>query len=203
MNSKFNDRKYRHDKYYQKAKKENYLSRAVYKLMEIDKKHKLLNKDVFVLDLGCAPGSWSQYILKKLSSPGKLVAIDLKKINFPESSNFEFYQQDFYEFDFQKLLQEEGRKFDLVVSDMAPDTIGNNFTDCVRSAALVQYILHLAPDILVHNGNMAAKIFQGVDFDETLKAARKAFRKVKVLKPKGSRKESKEVYFVCLGFRQE
>ena len=197
MGSKLKDKNVRHDKFYKMAKKENYASRAVYKLKEINKKYKFLKKGATVLDLGAAPGSWTQYSQEEVGVNGKVVAIDLLPLQIQPASQTVFIQSDIYETTSEQFIELAEGKFDVILSDMAPNTTGNRFTDAVRSADLVMKILDFVPDLLNDKGFLVAKIFRGHDFDATLKETKHLFKKTKVIKPESSRSESKELYIVA------
>jgi 23S rRNA (uridine2552-2'-O)-methyltransferase len=197
MGSKLGDRNSRHDKYYKMALKDKFASRAAYKLEEMDLKFQLVKQGLFVLDLGAAPGSWTQYAAKKIGSKGRVFSIDLNPIEIGLPTWCETQVGDIFDFDFSKEIERNGRKFDLVMSDMASNTTGIRFTDATRSAALVNKIIDILPEILSPKGKFTAKIFRGEDFDETLKRLKVIFKRVKTFKPKSSRSESKELYFVA------
>ncbi len=196
MGSKLGDRKRRHDKYFRQAKRLQFASRAVFKLEEMDAKFQLLKRGMFVLDLGAAPGAWTQYAAAKVGKRGGVVGIDLLEITTGFPAHVTLLQGDMTRTDFLPFVQERGRPFDLIMSDMAPNTTGIRFTDAVRSATLVNAALDLVPSLLSPQGKFVAKIFRGAEFDETLQRTRTLFRRVKVFKPKSSRQESKEQYIV-------
>jgi len=197
MPSKMGDRTYRHDVYYQNAKKNNFASRAIYKLDEIDKRFQLFKKGDRVLDLGAAPGSWMQYALSAVGPAGRVVGIDLLPLKIQLPGHGRFIQGDIREVSDEALLGPDARPFDVVVSDMAPNTIGVKFTDAARSAALVVWALEMTDRVLAPGGKFVAKIFQGADFDDALKILKARFVRFKVVKPESSRQASKEVYLVA------
>ncbi|MCX7821927.1 MAG: RlmE family RNA methyltransferase [Syntrophobacterales bacterium] len=186
------------DHYFQLAKKEGYLSRAVYKLMEIQRSYRILSRGMKVLDLGAAPGSWLQFTSKIVGERGYVVGIDIKPIehNFPP--HVSTIQGDMTNQEFVKSIVKQFGVFDVVMSDMAPDTIGNKHADSARSAYLVEQAFELAKRVLKPGGHFIAKIFQGEDTPLLVKAIREHFRKVKIVKPLASRKESKEVYILAM-----
>lgn len=194
MGSRLGDKKHRHDVYFKKAREENYASRAVYKLQEVDNKYRILRKGMRVIDLGAAPGSWSQYAAKKITSSGHLVSVDLNDLAITLPPWAKFFQSDFNALDYTEIMEEIGGPFEVVLSDMAPSTTGIKFTDCVRSAELVNSILDRIPDLLVPGGSFYCKIFQGEGFDPTLKRVHELFKRVKIIKPDSSRVESKEQF---------
>ena len=192
--SKLSNIEARHDAYHKQARKQGFASRAVFKLKEIDDKLKLFQPGQRVLDLGCAPGSWLQYAANKVGPKGQLVGIDRFEIK-PSGPNWRTIVGDLYETSQQELLGDlEG--FDIVLSDMAPDTTGIRHVDQTRSEDLFELALNIALDTLSPGGHFVAKIFQGPEFHRLLTRCRNEFDKAKAIKPKGSRKESIEQY-IC------
>ena len=184
------------DKYQKKAKAEGLVARSAYKLDEIQKKHKILKPKDRVLDLGCTPGSWVQAAQKIVGPQGEIVGVDLNpcKVSFP---NFRFIQGDMLELD-QSLLGEE--LFDCVISDMAPSTTGNKFTDQARSHELCEMALMVAKKFLKPKGHFVAKYFMSNDFKDFQTQVRECFSQVKTVRPDSTRKTSTEVFVVGLGF---
>lgn len=183
-----------------RAKKEGFAARAVYKLAEIDKRTQLLRRGMRVLDLGAYPGSWSQYASTKIGREGRITAVDIQpgKGNLPPNVH---YQQC----DVLALTPDQlggPGSFDLVLSDMAPNTTGTRFVDQCRSYDLFMHALSLAEGTLTAGGSFVGKLFQGPDFDDAREAVRKAFSKNRILKPEASRRESIEVFVVGLGLRE-
>jgi len=203
MPHKMGDRTYRHDVYYQNAKKNNFASRAVYKIDEIDRRFHLFRKGDHVLDLGAAPGSWMQYSLAAVGPAGRVVGIDLLPLQIQLPGHGVFIQGDIRETPTEAFLGPDARPFDVVISDMAPNTTGVKFTDASRSAALVVFALEMTDRVLKPGGRFVAKIFQGVDFDDALLLLKSRFVRFKVVKPESSRQESKEVYLVAWERRLE
>lgn len=191
------------DHYFLKAKKENYPARSVYKLKELDKKFKLFRPGMKVLDLGAAPGSWSMGAAEKIGLKGQVLACDIQttESNFP--SNVIFMQEDVFNRSpaFEEALSNYG-PFDVVISDMAPSTTGTRFTDQARSLDLAVEALAVATQYLQSGGAFVVKIFMGPDLQEMLTPMRKVFTSVKSFKPQSSRSESKETFFVGLGFKK-
>ncbi|MGB5335699.1 MAG: 23S rRNA (uridine(2552)-2'-O)-methyltransferase RlmE [Woeseiaceae bacterium] len=189
------------DPYVQRARKDGWRSRAVYKLEQIDQKERLLRPDMVCVDLGSAPGSWSQYVAQVLKGRARIVAIDLLPMDsLPE---VEFIQGDFQdEAIFAHLLEVVGDAgVDLVMSDMAPNISGTKAVDQPRSMYLVELALDMARRVLKPGGNFVCKVFQGEGFDELLADARRSFERVRAMKPKASRAGSREVYLVARNYR--
>ncbi|MFT3958735.1 MAG: RlmE family RNA methyltransferase [Desulfovibrio sp.] len=190
------------DHYFLKAKRENYPARSVYKLKELDSKFRLLRPGQRVLDLGAAPGSWSMGAAEKVGTRGLVLACDIQSTETVFPPQVTFMQEDVFNrsAEFEAKLKELG-PFDVVISDMAPRTTGTRFTDQARSLELTVEALAVACLHLKKGGSFVVKIFMGPDIQELLAPMRKAFDAVKSFKPKSSRAESKETFFVGLGFR--
>lgn len=190
------------DYYFKKAKKENFVARSVYKLEEIDHRHRIFKNGQTVIDLGASPGSWSQYVSKKIGKNGKILGIDLTPITLL-LPNAIFVVGDIEETDMEKLLATHGLgpKVDVVISDMAPKTTGIKSADQARSMALCEMALYVAQKILKPGGTFVAKFFHSGDFETYRKMLRASFTSVDALKPKGTRQESKEIFFICSGFK--
>lgn len=189
------------DPYVQRSKREGYRSRSAYKLIEIDERDRLLRPGMLLVDLGAAPGGWSQVAARRLGPAGKVVAIDL--LEMEPVSGVTFIQGDFGSRKGLEAVEAalEGRRVDLVVSDMAPNMTGIPVTDQARSMNLAELardfaLLHLQPE-----GSLLIKIFQGAGYDEYLLSLRRAFRKVVVRKPDASRGESAEQYLLARGLK--
>ena len=190
------------DHYFLKAKQENYPARSVYKLKELDAKFKLLKAGQKVLDLGAAPGSWSLFTAQRVGAKGLVVACDLNPIKIDLPSQVSFYQTDvFNQSDEFKATLASLAPFDLVLSDMAPLTMGHKFTDQIRSLELATEAFLVAKETLKVGGHFIVKIFMGGEAQELLTTLRKNFQKVKPFKPQSSRSESKETFFTALSFR--
>lgn len=195
-------REYR-DYFFRKAKSENYPARSVYKLKEIDARFHVLRKGGKVLDLGAAPGSWSLGAAEKVGSGGLVLACDLQPTTTAFPTQVNFIQQDVFNptVEFTKIIDDLS-PFDLVMSDMAPATTGTRFTDQARSLELAQKAYELSLLYLRQGGNFIVKIFMGPDIQELLTPMRVAFASVKTFKPKSSRSESKETFFIGLGLKE-
>jgi 23S rRNA (uridine2552-2'-O)-methyltransferase len=189
------------DPYVQQARKEGWRSRAVYKLLQIDEKERLLKKGMLCVDLGAAPGGWSQYVTEKLNGAVRVIAVDLLPMDALPS--VEFIQGDFTSDEVLEELRDavgESRA-DLVISDMAPNISGNRAVDQPRSMYLAELALDLCKDLLRPGGDFVCKLFQGEGIDPFISEARAAFERVRVMKPRASRPGSREVYLVARNYR--
>jgi 23S rRNA (uridine2552-2'-O)-methyltransferase len=189
------------DPYVQMARRDGWRSRAVYKLEQIDQKERFLRPDMVCVDVGSAPGSWSQYVTKKLKGRARIVAVDILPMD--SLPDVEFIQGDFQdESVFEQILEAIGDEgVDLVMSDIAPNITGTRVVDQPRSMYLVELALDLARRVLKPGGSFVCKVFQGEGIDEFVIDARKSFKRVKVMKPKASRAGSREVYLVARKFQ--
>lgn len=192
------------DHYFLKAKRENYPARSVYKLKELDAKFKIFRQGMRVLDLGAAPGSWSLGAAEKVGPRGLVLGCDIQTTETAFPPQVTFMQEDVFNRSdaFEARLRETG-PFDVVMSDMAPRTTGTKFTDQARSLELACEALEVARLHLKPGGSFIVKIFMGPDIQEMLQPMRRAFKAVKSFKPKSSRAESKETFFVGMGFKAE
>ena len=188
------------DEYVARAQQEGYRSRATYKLLEINEKDKLLKKGMTVVDLGAAPGGWSQMVADIVGEEGMVVALDILPMD--PLPGVEVLQGDFQEEEvFHRLLDTlGGRPVDLVMSDMAPNMSGMRSIDQPKAMYLCELTLDLARNVLKPGGNMLLKLFQGEGSDEFVKECRKSFRKVVIRKPAASRARSREVYVLALNY---
>ena len=187
--------KQKRDIYVRQSKLEGYRSRAVYKLQEIQTKFKVINNGMSIVDLGAAPGSWSEFISRKFKNI-KLVAIDLKELDKIE--NVTHIKGDFTDEIIQKKIEENfDEKIDLVVSDMAVNTTGNKNVDSLVTGELSIEAMNFSFKILKKNGVFVSKIFMGSSFNEIVDSAKKNFKEFHVYKPPSSRKESKENFIIC------
>ncbi|WP_420592067.1 23S rRNA (uridine(2552)-2'-O)-methyltransferase RlmE [Bacterioplanoides sp.] len=189
------------DMYVQMAQQDGYRTRASYKLLELDEKDGLLKPGSTVLDLGSAPGGWSQVVANKLDGSGVVIASDILPMD--NIADVTFIQGDFTEDAvFEEIMTAiDDRPVDLVISDMAPNMSGMASIDQPGAMYLVELALDMARQTLKPNGNFVAKVFQGEGFDEYLADVRQSFSKVLIRKPKASRARSREVYIVGKGFR--
>ena len=189
------------DPYVQRAKAQGWRSRAVFKLEEIDRRERLLKPGQVVLDLGAAPGAWSQYARGRVGAKGRVIASDI--LPMPEISGVEFVQGDFRESDvFERLAALlPGRQADLLLSDMAPNLSGVDAIDQPRAAHLAELALEMGQGVLKGGGTALMKVFQGAGFEELVRSARRGFGKVKLIKPEASRARSPEMYLLAMQFR--
>lgn len=186
------------DHYSKKAKAGGFAARSVFKLEEIHRKLPLMKRGDRVLDLGCAPGSWLKYAALQVGPKGSCIGIDRVPIDL-SLPNVESLVGDIYEID-DALLTEGGRKFNLVMSDMAPDTCGNRYTDHVRSVQLCERAFEIATKYLKPNGNFVCKVFEGGDLNAFVTEVKLMFKTVKRVKPKSTRSESVELFVVGIGY---
>ena len=191
--------KQRRDTYVRQSKVDGYRARSAYKLIEIDEKFKIFKGGLTVIDIGAAPGSWSQYA-NKVAKNGKLISIDLKKME-PIGSSLQI-QGDFTDEGTQEEIKKNiNSKVDIVMSDMAVNTTGIKNIDSIQTGELCKEAMVFAKDLLNENGYFISKIFMGGTFNEIVAEGKKYFKEVKVFKPKSSRKDSKESFIICKKLR--
>ncbi len=190
------------DKYFKRAKKENYAARSVYKLKEMDKRFQMFKKGQTVLDLGAAPGSWTQFAGERVGKKGRVLGVDIQGTKHDFLDNITFLQADVFN-DSPELLEaiKPLMPFDVIISDMAPKTTGIKFADQLHSLELCERAFEVAKKYLKVGGNFAVKIFEGGDINDYRMAIRPYFGKIKNFKPFSSRSESKELFIVALGFK--
>ena len=191
--------KQRRDTYVKQSKVDGYRARSAYKLIEINDKFKIFKGGITVIDIGAAPGSWSQYA-EKVTKSGRLISIDLKKME-PIRNTVQI-QGDFTE----QIIQDEIKKHtttnvDVVMSDMAVNTTGIKNIDSIQTGELCKEAMFFAKDLLKENGFFISKIFMGGTFNEIVAEGKKYFKEVKIFKPKSSRKDSKESFIICRNLR--
>ena len=185
----------RRDKYVRQSKLEGYRSRAVYKLKELDEKFKIIKNNLSILDIGSAPGSWTQYLSEK-SKGSKIMSIDLKEVE--KIKDVYHVVGDFLDNKNQKMIADYfPKKIDLVVSDMAVNTTGNKNLDSIQTGELSLTAMHFAIGMLRPKGIFLSKIFMGSTFNEIMDELKLIFRQIKVFKPSSSRKDSKESFIIC------
>ena len=187
------------DHYFKKAKKENFVARSVFKLEEIDQKFRLFKPGQWVLDLGASPGSWSQYAGQKIGERGRILGVDLSPVTakIPQAT---FLQADLRDLNLEDIFVEHGftRPFDLVLSDMAPNTTGIKITDQARSFELCQLALDIARRFLKPQGHFVCKLFHSDDFSQLREDIKKSFDKFEAVRPDSTRRISKEIFLVGL-----
>jgi 23S rRNA (uridine2552-2'-O)-methyltransferase len=190
------------DEYVKKAQAMGYRSRSTFKLVEIQQKDKIIKPGMNVIDLGAAPGGWSEYARKIVGKKNKVIALDLLAIE--PIDGVDFIQGDFRENDVLDELMRvlDGAPVDLVMSDMAPNISGNKAMDQPRSIYLAELALDTAQAVLTKGGTFLIKMFQGAGFDEYKKEVSNCFTSVMIRKPKSSRPRSKEVYILAKGFKK-
>ena len=189
----------RRDKYVRQSKLEGYRSRAVYKLKELDEKFKIIKNNLNILDVGSAPGSWTQYLSEK-SKGSKIMSIDLKEVD--KIQDVYHVVGDFLDNKNQKMIEDYfPKKIDLVVSDMAVNTTGNKNLDSIQTGELSLTAMHFAISVLRPKGIFLSKIFMGSTFNEIVENAKKNFKESKIFKPPSSRKDSKESFIICKNLR--
>ena len=190
-----------HDKYVQKAQKLGLRSRAVFKLEEIQLKDQLIKSGMTVVDLGAAPGGWSQFATKLVGGNGNVIACDILPMD--ALVGVDFLQGDFREDRVLETLMNKigGKNVDVVLSDMAPNMAGNDSIDQAKSIYLVELALDMCHQVLKLNGSFIVKVFMGEGFDEYFRAIKQAFKSVKTRKPDSSRARSREVYLVATGYK--
>jgi 23S rRNA (uridine2552-2'-O)-methyltransferase len=186
-----------HDSYFRKAKAEGYLARSAYKLIEIDERHRVLGRARKVIDLGCAPGSWLQVASRRAAPGARIIGVDLSPVEAAMPDTVRTVVGDVTKLDVSALP--EPGPFDVVLSDMAPNTVGRG--DDLRSAGLCREVLALLPGLLAPGGHLVMKIFEGAETAAVLAEARAVFGEGRQFKPRASREVSRETYIIGLGYR--
>jgi 23S rRNA (uridine2552-2'-O)-methyltransferase len=189
------------DSYARRARKEKWPARSVYKLMEMDKKFKLIHPGDRLLDLGCFPGSWSQYAIKRVGLKGNVVGVDLKKPDHLSASNFRFIEADIFTINVEWLLSEIGIR-EVVISDLAPATTGVHVVDTSRSIELAKSALKIAIAVLKERGCFICKVFVGEDLPTYRNALSGHFDQVRSFRPSAVRRGSRETYLLGLKFKK-
>ena len=191
--------KQRRDIYVRQSKVDGYRARSAYKLMEINEKFKIFKGGMIVVDIGAAPGSWSQYV-SKIVKNGKIISIDLREMEKIENS-FQI-KGDFTDSNIQKKIKEYLKKdADVIMSDMAVNTTGIKNIDSIQTGELCKEAMNFSKEIISPNGFFISKIFMGGSFNEIVAAGKKIFKELRVFKPKSSRKDSKESFIICKKLR--
>ena len=187
--------KQKRDIYVRQSKIDGYRSRAAYKLIEINQKFKIIKNGISLIDLGAAPGSWSQYASKSIKN-GKILSIDLKKMD--PIDKVELLEGDFTNITFQQQIKNYFKsKVNVVLSDMAENTTGIKNIDSISTGELCKEAMFFAKDILLKNGTFVSKIFMGSSFNDIILSSKSIFKETKVFKPNSSRKDSKESFIIC------
>ncbi len=191
--------KQRRDTYVRQSKVDGYRARSAYKLIEIDEKFKIFKGGMYVVDIGAAPGSWSQYASKVIKS-GKIISIDLKEME--EIKNTIQIKGDFTEKDIQNNIKDHiNKKIDVIMSDMAVNTTGIKNIDSIQTGELCMEAMIFSKEIISEKGFFISKIFMGGSFNEIVALGKKIYKEVRVFKPKSSRKDSKESFIICKNIR--
>ena len=191
------------DKFFLEAKKLGYRSRSAFKLLEIDKKFRILKKGQNAIDLGSSPGGWSQILVKKIFSKQKknlIISVDLKEIK--PIQDLQFVRKNIFDEDFTFFIKKKfANEFDVIVSDVAPSTSGNKFVDHIKSIELAEKSLDIAIGLLNKGGIFVVKIFDGKETKKVINIIKKKFLKSNLYKPKSSKTESKEIYIIAKSFK--
>ncbi|MEK6628684.1 MAG: RlmE family RNA methyltransferase [Bdellovibrionota bacterium] len=192
------------DHYFKKAKQNNFAARSVFKLEEIDQKFKILKPKQMILDLGASPGSWSQYCSKKIGVDGRILGVDLKPVTV-KLPNAVFIQADLRDLNLENIFRENGFDplFNLVISDMAPNTTGIRLTDQARSFDLCELAFNISRQFLKKNGHFICKLFHSDDFTKLKDLIKCDFQQFHAVKPDSTRKISKEIFLVGLGKKSD
>ena len=191
--------KQRKDIYVRQSKVDGYRARSAYKLIEIDEKFKIFKGGLTIIDIGAAPGSWSQYASKKVRN-GKIISIDLKKME-PLDNTIQIIG-DFTDYETQEKIKKLlTNKSEVVMSDMAVNTTGIKNIDSIQTGELCKNAMVFSKEVISKNGFFISKIFMGGSFNEIVELGKKIFKEVKVFKPKSSRKDSKESFIICKNLR--
>lgn len=193
------------DYYYKKAKKDKYPARSVYKLEEVQRKHRLLKRGDSVLDIGCFPGSWSIYASEIVGPKGIVVGVDLQQAvgeGREGGAEIHWICQDITDPEFVTQVRKIRSAFKVIISDIAPKTTGNRWADHQQSMRLVEHSLKLAEILLHEKGNFLCKVFQGADLPAFVADMKRYFAMTKVIKPDSSRKESREVFVLGMEYRR-
>jgi 23S rRNA (uridine2552-2'-O)-methyltransferase len=191
--------KQRRDTYVRQSKVDGYRARSAYKLIEIDEKFKIFKGGMCIVDIGAAPGSWSQYVSKVVKS-GKIISLDLKEME--QIKNTIQIKGDFTDISIQNQIKEYlNKKSDVVMSDMAVNTTGIKNIDSIQTGELCKEAMIFSKEVISEKGFFISKIFMGSTFNEIVALGKKIFKEVKVFKPKSSRKDSKESFIICKNLR--
>ena len=185
------------DHYAKKAKEERWLARSVYKLEEIDKRYGIIRRNSRLLDLGCYPGSWSQFCIKKVGKGGEVLGLDIQRPQHLAAKNFRFIEADILSLETGWLVKEVGI-MDVVISDLAPRTTGISLTDASRSLALAEKAFEIATAVLKTGGHFLCKVFEGEDLGSFRDMVSGHFNRLRSIRPSAVRKRSREIYLLGL-----
>jgi len=185
----------KNDFYVNQAKLDGYVSRAAFKIIEIEKKFKLIEKSKQILELGSSPGGWSQVIFE-INKNTNVYGFDLLEMKF-NHPQFKFFQNDFLTFDYLKIPN----KFDLILSDIAPNTIGHQSTDHLRIARMIEEVIFILDDIALVDSSFVFKLWKGNEESSLISKLKKKYKKISYFKPKSSRSESSEIYIIAQNFK--
>lgn len=186
------------DFFYKQAKEEGVVARSFFKIEDLDQKYRLIRPGFRVMDVGAAPGSWIQYIHKKIGDDGFVFAMDLNPLNIGIPDNVDFLQINIFDITPEEIFDKHGI-FDVIISDVAPRTTGSDFVDQTKSYQLCEHVRNIAIKVLKKNGNMICKMYQSGDTKPFVEDMKKVFTEVKIQKPESSRKQSREIFIVGLG----
>lgn len=192
----------RKDRYYKKAKQEGYKSRAAYKLKELNTRLKIIKNGSIILDCGAAPGGWSQVALELVGKSGKVIGVDLDEITGINNDNFYSIVGDFTKEDTCNQVLLICQLYDVVISDIAPHTIGIRESDHLNSLELVNYVFDFTKKVLKNNGAFLCKLFEGGQRQEFVNKIKKDFKEVKIIRPEATRTGSVEIYIAALGYKR-
>jgi len=189
------------DFYFKLSKQQGFRTRSIYKLIEINEKYRLIKPKSWVLDLGCSPGSWSDYIVNELSNKGRVISVDVSVMK--PIANVDFILGDFLNESIQNAILNKmsGKKFDLIVSDISPNKTGNSITDQYYFFQIADEILEFSKKALKSKGSLVMKVFVGLGFEEFVKDSKIIFRDTIYFKPKSSKTKSKETYLIASSIR--
>ena len=193
----------RQDHYYKQAKREGYRSRSAYKLKQIQKKFKVIRRGHYVLDLGAAPGGWTQVAFEYIGNKGKIIAIDKNPIRGFDKENIVILQMDIQSPALERYLKESGESINIVISDLAGNTSGNWTLDSDRQIFLANLAFKTARQYLIKGGNFVTKVFRGAELKNFEKKLKTKFESVKHWRPPATRKQSAEEYIICKNYLGE
>ncbi len=186
------------DFFYKQAKEEGVVARSFFKIEDLDQKYRLIKPKMRIMDVGAAPGSWIQYLLRKTGDEGFIYALDLNPLTISVPDNVVFDQKNLFDISPEEVHEQHGM-FDLIISDVAPRTTGSDFVDQTRSYELVEHVRNIAIKVLKKNCHMICKMYQSGDTKKFTEDMKKVFTSVEIQKPESSRKQSREIFIIGLG----